>query len=117
MPEPKVMLGMSYMVITGCGHLYVILGMNGSKPLRVTAQLGKSGVCSRCHLEALSESISLGLSHGVPLSEYIPKLKGIRCPSPVMFPQEEEVLSCADGIGRALESFLKESGEKESKNP
>ena len=117
MPEPRVVPGLTHMVDTGCGHLYVTLCTNGPKPFRVRAELGKAGTCTKGLLEALSECISLGIRGGVPVEEFAKALKGIRCPAPNLYPKEEEVLSCADGVGKALEVCLKEMSEKEGKVP
>ena len=91
--------------LLGCGHIHVTVGHNGTKALKVLALLGKAGSCTHCMLEALSDSISLGLRYGVPVGEYIDRLRGIRCPAPTMWPEEERILSCADGIAKALKEF------------
>jgi len=102
--RPKVLAGPTEEVTTGCGHLYVIMGYDEEgNLLEVLATLGKAGGCAYCQLEALSRSISLGLKYGIPVQDYIKQLKEIECPSRVMWPEDHRILSCADGIAKALE--------------
>ena len=68
----------------------------------VITTLGKAGGCASAQNEALCRSISLGLKWGIPVSEFISELEGIRCPNPNMFPLKERCLSCADGLASAL---------------
>lgn len=101
--RPKVLFGPTEEVTTGCGHLYVRLGYDSDGSLlEVIATLGKSGGCAYCQLEALSRAISLGLKYGIPISDYTKQLIEIECPSKVMWPEEERILSCVDGIAKVL---------------
>lgn len=106
--RPKVLTGETIKVKTGCGNLYVTVNVNEDKPVEVFAALGKAGGCSNCQNEALTRAISLGLKHGVSVKEFVDELKTLQCPNPNMFPKEERVLSCADGIAKVLESYVKE---------
>ena len=71
------------------------------------SRLGKSGGCIASHTEAISRLISLALRSGVEVEAILHQIKGIRCPSPSWY-NGGSVLSCADGIGLALEEYLKE---------
>ncbi len=97
---------------TGCGHLYVILDYHDGRARRVVAQLGKQGSCTRCQNDALAVAITVGLTHNVPISEYIESLRGYQCENPNMFPKNNRVLSCPDGIAKALEEIANAIGIK-----
>lgn len=104
--RPKTLNSITEEVTTGCGHLYVSIGWdeNGSL-LEIIATLGKAGGCAYCQLEALSRAVSLGLRYGVPVEDYVKQLIKIECPSKHMWPEEERILSCADGIAKTLEKY------------
>jgi len=107
--RPKVLDSVTEKVKTGCGHLYVTVGFDGKEdtPVEVRAALGKAGGCSNCFLEALNRSISLGLEYGIPVDEFVKELMGHKCPSPNMWPEEEKILSCPDGISQVLSGYCK----------
>jgi len=88
--------------MTGCGKLYVTVDKDEHGFLEVFAHLGKSGQCGAAQTEALCRAVSIGLRSEVDVKAYIKQLSGIRCPSPGM-DGEDLVLSCADGIAKALQ--------------
>lgn len=106
--RPKVIDSVSERVKTGCGYLYVTIGFDGedSIPIEVRAALGKAGGCSNCYLEALNRAISLGLRHGIPVKEFVKELRGHQCPNPNLWPEDDRILSCPDGIARVLDSHI-----------
>jgi len=105
--RPRVLQSTTEKIGTGCGNLYITIGHNeDNKPIEVFATLGKAGGCSQCQNEALTRAITLGLRSGIPVESYIKELKGLECPSKKMWPENERVLSCPDGIARALEAFI-----------
>lgn len=104
--RPKVLEGRTIKVKTGCGSLYVTVNTNEGHPIELFARLGKAGGCSNSQNEALTRAISLGLRHGVPIEEYVKELKGLQCPNPLMYPEEDKALSCPDGIARVLERYV-----------
>lgn len=106
--RPREVKSTTKQVKTGCGSLYVTVGFNSNEPIEVFATLGKAGGCSNCQNEALGRAISLGLKYGVPVKEYVEELKGLRCPNPNMWPKEEKCLSCADGIAKAMEGYVRD---------
>ncbi len=103
-PRPEIVPSVTARVKTGCGNLYVTVGIIDNKPFEVFAVLGHAGGCAACQTEAITKSISQGIRHGVPIEEYIKLLVGIRCPSPA-FSDGEEILSCSDAIGKTLMRF------------
>ncbi len=104
--RPKILPGETIREIVGCGELNIIINGNGIGPMEILATLGKAGGCSACQNEALTRAITLGLKCGIPAIEYITQLKGIQCPNPRFYPEEEQCLSCPDAIGKALERYL-----------
>jgi len=105
--RPKVIDSVSERVKTGCGNLYITIGFDGenNEPVEIRAALGKAGGCSNCFIESLNRAVSLGLQYGVPVEEFVKELMGHKCPSPNMWPAEEEVLSCPDGIAKVLNNY------------
>jgi ribonucleoside-diphosphate reductase alpha chain len=101
--RPDVLPGWVVRKETACGRIYVTVTHLNGRIIEVFATLGKSGGCASSNTEGMTRSASLGLRYGVPVDEIIKNLKGIQCPSPVMFPENARVLSCSDAIGRALE--------------
>jgi len=92
----------SYMVMTGCGKMYVTVthDKNGDM-FEVFTHLGKSGQCGSAQLEAICRAVTAGLRCGISPSIFIKQFKGIKCPSPGI--DEGHVLSCADAIAYVME--------------
>ncbi len=103
--RPKLIGGITVRTVTGCGKMYVQLNWLEGRLFEVFATLGKGGGCAICQSEALTRSITVGLKCGVPVDEYVRQVRGIRCPSPKMFPKEEEALSCPDALSHVLEEY------------
>lgn len=101
-PRPKELDSKTVRIKTYCGNMYVTVSEHEGNPFEIFATLGKAGGCMNANMEALTRAITTGLRYGVPLQEYIDELKDIRCPTPVMFPEEDRVLSCADAIAKVL---------------
>lgn len=114
MPEPrvrpKVVTGKTVKMVTGCGNMYITINEDEFGPCEVFTLLGKSGGCTSSQSEAIGRLISLALRSGVKPEKVIEQLKGIRCPSPVIF-QGESIYSCADALAKALEIYLQEKQE------
>ncbi len=110
--RPPIVHGVTFKISTGCGNLYVTVNEDKYGPFEVFAHLGKTGGCASSQSEALSRMVSLALRSGVPAEEIIKQLKGIRCPSP-MWDHGEIILSCPDGIARALKWYLELRAKKE----
>jgi len=103
--RPCTMGGPTVRKRTGCGYLYITINGNEElSPAEVFAFLGKGGGCAYCQNDALAIAVTIGLRYGVPPEEYIKKLKEVKCPNPIVAP--EEVLSCPDAMARALEEYI-----------
>jgi len=101
--RPKELQSKTTRQKTGCGNLYVTVCYDEQgRPFEVFATLGRAGGCAASQNEALTRAITLGLRCGVAPEEYVKELVDIRCPSPIMFPEEERILSCADAIAKVL---------------
>jgi ribonucleoside-diphosphate reductase alpha chain len=105
--RPKCTSGMTVKMVTGCGNMYVTINEDAVGPCEAFSTLGKSGGCTASQAEAISRLISLALRSGIKVELITEQLKGIRCPSPIIY-QGESVLSCADALSKALEVYMKE---------
>ena len=110
-PRPKVTSGKTIRIRTGCGSLFVTINEDDYGLAEVFVHLGKSGSCFASQTEAIGRLISIALRSGVNPEAIIDQLKGIRCPS-VGFDEGEMVTSCADGIAKALERYLRGDAKK-----
>jgi len=105
MPEPikrpSTMNGFTHKVMLGCGNAYITINYLDEKPLEVFCQIGNSGTCTACMLEAIGRLCSLALRSGIDAKEVSKQLKHIRCDKP-MFGEDGMVQSCSDAIARLL---------------
>lgn len=106
--RPDVTLGMTKKIQSGCGHLYVTINTDKEGPCEVFTQMGKVGGCASAQLEAIARLTSLCLRSHVKVNSIIKQLQGIRCPSP-MWHKGEIITSCADGVAKALQTYLNNS--------
>jgi len=104
--RPLFTKGATLRVNTGCGRMYVTINEDNYGLCELFTQLGKSGGCTASQSEAIGRLISLALRAGIKSEEIIAQLKGIRCPTP-MLTDGNAILSCADGIAKAMETYLK----------
>ncbi len=112
--RPEVTSGITRRVESGCGHLYVTINSDEDGPCEIFTQMGKVGGCASAQLEAIARLTSLCLRSNVKVSSIINQLQGIRCPSP-MWSKGEMVTSCADGVAKALKTYLQ--GENDISQP
>ena len=110
-PRPKITSGKTIRIRTGCGSLFVTINEDEYGLAEVFVHLGKSGSCFASQTEAIGRLISIALRSGVSPEAIIDQLRGIRCPA-VGFDEGEMVTSCADGIAKALERYLKGNAKK-----
>lgn len=104
--RPEVMVGKTYKVKTGYGHLYVTVNNDElGQPFEVFATIGKSGGFFQEQSEGICRLISLALRTGIKSNEVIHNLKGIRGPMPTMT-NKGTVLSLPDAIGQILEEHI-----------
>ncbi|MBN1234277.1 MAG: vitamin B12-dependent ribonucleotide reductase [Candidatus Coatesbacteria bacterium] len=105
--RPNLTIGETEKVETGCGHLYVTINSDESGLCEVFATMGKSGACASSHIEAISRLASLALRSRIDPLAIVRQLKGIRCPEPSKTMQKGgRTLSCADGIAKAIMSYI-----------
>ena len=103
--RPRVAGGLNIKVKTGCGNMYVQLCWWNGQLYEVFATLGRGGGSGMASNEALTRSITASLRCGVNVDEHIDQLINIRCQNPIFYPKEDQVLSCADGVGKVLKEF------------
>ncbi len=105
--RPTVVSGSTRKIGTGCGNLYVTINEDENGPFELFAQIGKAGGCAASQTEAIGRLVSLSLRAGVDATAIVKQLRGVRCPSPT-WDDGVLVLSCADAISKAMESYLQE---------
>ncbi len=106
--RPDFTHGSTIKIKTGCGNLYVTINEDEHGLCEVFASMGKSGGCASSQIEATTRLISLALRSGIDAKDIIRQIQGIRCPHPYGALQEGgAILSCSDGIARAMIKYLK----------
>ena len=107
-PRPKVLVGRTIEMITGCGKLYVTINLDETgKPFEVFTSIGKAGGCAQSQCEAMGRLISIILRSGGQPETVIKQLKGISCHMKYGF-GPHQVLSCADAVAKAIEITISE---------
>ena len=110
-PRPKVTTGRTIKTRVGCGSLFVTINEDEYGIAEVFVQLGKSGGCAASQTEAIGRLISIALRSFINPEVIVEQLKGIRCPS-IGIDDGEIITSCADGVAKVLEKYLKGEFEK-----
>ena len=106
--RPHITRGFTVSNKIGCGKLFVTVNSDEYGICEIFTNTGKSGGCSS-QSEATARMISIALRSGVPISEIIDQLKGIRC-SACIRKNGIKVLSCPDAIAKTLECVEIENG-------
>jgi ribonucleoside-diphosphate reductase alpha chain len=100
-PRPERTTGVTELINTGCGKLYVTVNQDQYGFCEVFAQMGKTGGCASSQIESTGRLISLALRSGVKIDAIIKQITGIRCPSP-NWTNGGQTLSCPDAIAKVL---------------
>lgn len=105
--RPQVTKGITEKVQTGCGKLYVTINEDEHGPCEIFARMGKAGGCAASQIDAQARLISMALRSNVDPHSVVKQLKGMRCPSPSLLPQNGgKILSCSDALAKVLEHYL-----------
>ncbi len=116
--RPQVTKGITEKVQTGCGKLYVTINEDEHGPCEIFARMGKAGGCAASQIDAQARLISMALRSNVDPHSIVKQLKGMRCPSPSLLPQNGgKILSCSDALAKVLEHYLEDfyNNENEEK--
>jgi ribonucleoside-diphosphate reductase alpha chain len=100
-PRPEETLGVTRLINTGCGKLYVTVNQDDVGFCEVFAQMGKTGGCASSQIESTGRLISLALRSGVKMEAIVKQINGIRCPHSI-WQNGRQVLSCPDAISQVL---------------
>lgn len=95
----------TYNYETGCGKVYVVIAAgDDGVPTRCFIKLGKAGLCTACHTEALGVMVGRALRLGDDLEQIADELCGLGCQKPLIT-DGVQVLSCVDAVGKALRQY------------
>jgi ribonucleoside-diphosphate reductase alpha chain len=111
--RPLILSGKTIRMETGCGDLYVTINQDEEGVFEVFNTMGKAGGCAASQCEAIGRLISLAWRSGVDVERVVRQLRGIHCQRPFGF-GGNRVNSCADAVGRAIQTFLKHNGARVS---
>lgn len=104
--RPKAMTGRTYLVMTGCGKLYITINEDeDGNAFEIFSTMGKAGGCASSQAEAISRMVSIALRSGIDPKNIVKHLKNITCHRPYGF-GAERVTSCADAIAKTIEEYV-----------
>lgn len=104
--RPKVTVGRTIQMMTGCGKLYVTINEDeDGQPFELFSTMGKAGGCASSQAEAISRMVSVQLRSGIDSKIIIKHLKNITCHRPYGF-GKDRVTSCSDAIAKAIEQYM-----------
>lgn len=112
--RPEITKGMTRLMKTGCGNLYVTINEDdGGLPFEIFTQMGKAGGCAASQSEAIGRLVSLALRSNIEPVEIVKQLKGISCHCPSWI-NGGRILSCSDAIAKVIENYLAQDSKEKS---
>ena len=113
MTDIKTHKGVTKIIHTSCGNLYVTINGDNNQPFEVITRLGKAGGCASAQTETIGRLISLVLKNTEEkerlheTEKIVKQLIGIECHMPNM-----NCKSCADGTAKVLQDIINECKRK-----
>lgn len=104
----NIMSSHTHKITTGCGTMYLTVCGTHPNITNIIVKLGKSGGCAQAQVEAIANLLSASIKAGMDPLGLANMMIGIRCSSPI-FQYGEDVLSCADAIGKFLKMHVETS--------
>ncbi|HTR45240.1 MAG TPA: vitamin B12-dependent ribonucleotide reductase [Thermodesulfovibrionales bacterium] len=103
--RPEVIKGLTRLMKTGCGNLYVTINEDENGHLfELFTSMGKAGGCASSQAEAIGRLVSLAFRSNIETDEITKQLRGISCHQPTWC-NGGKILSCSDAIAKAIEKY------------
>jgi len=103
--RPKMLIGKSIQMETGCGPLYVTINEDEDGMFELFNTMGKAGGCAASQSEAIGRLVSLAWRSGVPADVVHKQLAGICCHKQKGL-GKNKISSCADAIAKAVKVYM-----------
>lgn len=114
--RPKMLVGKSVQMETGCGPLYVTINEDEDGMFELFNTMGKAGGCAASQSEAIGRLVSLAWRSGVSTESIMKQLAGIRCHKPKGI-GPNKITSCADAVAKAVAIYLESQQEHGTDEP
>ncbi len=103
--RPKLLIGATSKIQSGCGKLWVTINPYKGKIWEVFASTGADGGCS-ANIQEIARLISLASRKGIGIEDILDQLKSVKCAHAIAS-KKCNVKSCSDAIARVIEEFLR----------
>ena len=113
--RPRVLESETIQAETGLGRLYITIGFESNEPFEVFCHISTAGGQKDAEAEQIKYAngeevarlVSLCLRAGIPISEIISQLRGIKGPTPVRW-ETKLVYGIGDAVGFVLSKYIED---------